>query len=165
MVKIEYRAVNKYLFLKGNTPTQIKDELDSVFGDSSLSFTTVKVRGAEFKRGLKSLRDDERLGRLNTATTDENVAKIHQMVLDDHRIKEDQSTRLTPLSLHQSIANVQHDKRYCHPRSTTRGTVTTTPKPNQENQHRTKAEPECGHNRFWRRKRTLSGCRTSPFER
>src|SRR5436190_24157904 len=31
MDKIEYRAVIKYLFLKGNTPTQIKDELDSVY--------------------------------------------------------------------------------------------------------------------------------------
>ena len=52
--KIEYRAVIKYLFLKGNTPTQIKDELDSVYGDSAPSFTTVKV---------------------------------HEMVLDDRRIK------------------------------------------------------------------------------
>ncbi|GFX60970.1 hypothetical protein TNCV_2366481 [Trichonephila clavipes] len=39
-------------------------------------------------RGHKSLRGDERLGRPNTATTDENIAKNHQMVLDDHRINE-----------------------------------------------------------------------------
>ena len=53
MEKIEYRAVIKYLFLKGNTPTQIKDELDAVYGewDSAPSFTTVKFWAAEFKRG------------------------------------------------------------------------------------------------------------------
>ncbi|XP_037903874.1 protein GVQW3-like [Hermetia illucens] len=61
MEKIEYRAVIKYLFLKGNTPTQIK---------------------AEFKRGRTSLGDDEGSGRPKTGTTDDN-----QMVPNDRRIK------------------------------------------------------------------------------
>ena len=85
--KIKYRAVIKYLFLKGNMPMQIKDELDSVYGDSGPSFTTVKFWAAEFKRGCKRLGDNERLGRPKTATTDKNIAKVHQMVLDDCRIK------------------------------------------------------------------------------
>ncbi|GFU60111.1 hypothetical protein TNCV_3144691 [Trichonephila clavipes] len=42
MDKIECRSVIQYLFLKGNTPTQIKDQLDSRYGDFALSFTTVK---------------------------------------------------------------------------------------------------------------------------
>ncbi|GFV54175.1 HTH_48 domain-containing protein [Trichonephila clavipes] len=87
MDKIEYRAVIRYLSLKGNMPTQIKDELDFVYGDSVPSFTTVKFWAAEFKRGRKSLGDDERSGRPNTATTDETIAKVHQMGLDDRRIK------------------------------------------------------------------------------
>ena len=87
MEKIEYRAVIKYLFLKGNTPTQIKVELDTVYGDNAPSFTTVKFWAAEFKRGRKSLGDDERSGRPKTATADDNIAKFHQMVLDDRRIK------------------------------------------------------------------------------
>ncbi|GBP30680.1 hypothetical protein EVAR_75901_1 [Eumeta japonica] len=41
------------------TPTQIKDELDSVYGDSAPSFITVKFWAAEFKYGLESLGDDE----------------------------------------------------------------------------------------------------------
>ncbi|XP_065665495.1 protein GVQW3-like [Hydra vulgaris] len=86
MDKIEYRAVIKYLFLKGNTPTQTKDEMDSVYGDSAPSFTTVKIWAAEFKCG-QSLGDDERSGRPKTATTDENIAKVHQVVLDNRRIK------------------------------------------------------------------------------
>lgn len=87
MEKIEYRAVIKYLVLKGNTPTQIKDELDAVYGDSAPSFTTVKFWAAEFKRGRTSLGDDERSGRPKTATTDDNIAQVHQMVLDNRRIK------------------------------------------------------------------------------
>ena len=79
MDKIEYRAVNKYLFLKRNTPTQIKDELDSIYGDSAPLFTAVKFWAAEFKPGRKNLGDD--------ATTEDNIAEIHQMVLDDRRIK------------------------------------------------------------------------------
>ncbi|GFS76249.1 histone-lysine N-methyltransferase SETMAR [Trichonephila clavipes] len=51
-------------------PRQIKDELDSVYGDSAPSFTTVKFSAAEFKGGRKSLRDDERSRRPNTATTE-----------------------------------------------------------------------------------------------
>src|SRR5436190_21585100 len=87
MDKIEYRAVIKYLFLKGNMPTQIKDELDSVYGDSAPSFTTVKFWAAEFKRDRKSLGDVERSGRPKTASTDENIAKVHKIVLDDRQIK------------------------------------------------------------------------------
>ncbi|GFY02608.1 histone-lysine N-methyltransferase SETMAR [Trichonephila clavipes] len=68
-------------------PTQIKDELHFVYGDSAPSFTTVKFRAAEFKRGRKSLGYDEGSGCPNTATTDENIAKVHQMVRDDLRIE------------------------------------------------------------------------------
>lgn len=60
---MEYRAVIKYLHLKGNTPTQIKTELDVVYGDSVPSFATVKTWAAEFKHGRTSLSDDERSGR------------------------------------------------------------------------------------------------------
>lgn len=87
MEKIEYRAVIKYLFLKGNTPTQIKDELDAVYGDFAPSFTTVKFWAAEFKRGRTSLVFDERSGRPKTATTGDNIAQVHQMVLDNRQIK------------------------------------------------------------------------------
>ncbi|GFT93218.1 HTH_48 domain-containing protein [Trichonephila clavipes] len=64
-----------------------KDELDSVYGDSASSFTTVKFRIAELKRDCTSLGDDEHSGRPNAAITDENIAKVHQLVLEDHRIK------------------------------------------------------------------------------
>lgn len=104
MDKIEYRAVIRYLFLKGNTPTKIKHELDAVYGDSAPSFTTVKFWAAEFKRGRTSLGDDERLGRPQTATTDDNIAQVHQMVLENRRIK------VTEIAEAMSISK----ERVCH---------------------------------------------------
>ena len=61
--------------------------LDSVYGDSALSFTTVKLWVTEFKRDRKSLGNDEHSGRPKITTTYENIAKVHQTVLDDRRIK------------------------------------------------------------------------------
>ncbi|GFU60617.1 HTH_48 domain-containing protein [Trichonephila clavipes] len=61
------------VLLYNNTITQIRDEWVSVYGDSAPSFTTVKFWADEFKRGRKSLRDDERSRRPNTATTVENI--------------------------------------------------------------------------------------------
>ena len=65
----------------------MKDELVSVYGDSAPSFTIVKVWASEFKRGRKSLGGDERSGRPKGATTEKNIAKVHQIELDDRRIK------------------------------------------------------------------------------
>ena len=84
--------------MKANTPTQIKDELDSVYGDSVPSFTTVKFLAAEFKRRHKSLGYDKRSGRPKTATTDENNAKVHQMVLDNRLIKAREITEVMNMS-------------------------------------------------------------------
>ena len=68
-------------------PTQIKDELDSVYGETAPSYTTVIFWAAELIPDRKSLGDDERSGRPKTASTDENISKVHQIVLNDRRIK------------------------------------------------------------------------------
>jgi histone-lysine N-methyltransferase SETMAR len=85
MEKLEYRAVIKFFYLKGKTPIEIKVELDSVYGDAAPSFTTVKTWVAEFKRGRTSIFDEERSGRPKTATTDEMIDYVHQMIDDRDR--------------------------------------------------------------------------------
>ena len=57
-----------------------------MYGDSS-SFSTVKDRAAEFKRGCTSLVDDLREGCPKTATTLETVKKVNNMVFDDRQTK------------------------------------------------------------------------------
>ena len=55
-------------------------------GYDASALSTVKKWAAKFKRGKKSLEDDPRLGRPFTATTQENMDCIHQMVMDDRRL-------------------------------------------------------------------------------
>ncbi|XP_018310250.1 putative uncharacterized protein FLJ37770 [Mycetomoellerius zeteki] len=74
-------------FQLSNTSTQIKAELDAVYGDSAPSFVTVKRWIAKFKRGRTSLADDERSGWPTTAATTDNIEEINQMIMDNRRIK------------------------------------------------------------------------------
>jgi len=56
-------------------------------GDSSPSFSTIKKWAAEFKRGRISLEDDPHEGRPESATTPGIIEQVHDMVLDDQRMK------------------------------------------------------------------------------
>ena len=87
MDKIHYRAVIKHFYLKAWTPTQIKNELDLVYAESAPSYTTVKNWVNEFKWGRTSLSDEQRPGRPKTATTEEKVRQVHEMVLVNRRSK------------------------------------------------------------------------------
>ena len=60
MEKNEFRAVIKNFYIKGNTPKEIKTELDEVHGISAPSFKTVYIWVNEFKRGRRSTRDEPR---------------------------------------------------------------------------------------------------------
>ena len=85
---IEYRAVIKF-FVK------------EVYGDSSPSFSRIKKWAAEFKRGRTSLEDDPREGCPESATTPEIIEQVHDMVLDDRRMKV------------REISETRHFKRNC----------------------------------------------------
>jgi len=89
MDKIEYRAVITFFVKKkkGLTPNEIHSKFIKVYGDSSSSFSTIKKWAAEFKRGRTGLEDDPREGCPNSATTPEIIEQVHDMVLDDRRMK------------------------------------------------------------------------------
>lgn len=52
MNKGENLAIIKFLFIKGKSPTEIKTNLDSIYGDTVI-FSTIKTWVADFKRGSK----------------------------------------------------------------------------------------------------------------
>ena len=52
--KVEYRAVIRYLHLKGKTGKNIHAELVDVYGSSAPSYSQVKFWVGEFKRSRKS---------------------------------------------------------------------------------------------------------------
>lgn len=88
MDKIEYRAVIKFLGKEGNTPTQIRERMFKVFGDSCPSEFVIKFWSKQFKQGRVSLEDDPRSGRPISAVTADNVEKVKKLILADRRIKQ-----------------------------------------------------------------------------
>lgn len=88
IAKIEHRAVIKFLTKEGNTPSQIRERMMCVFGSSCPSEFTIKFWSKQFKLGRESLEDDARSGRPVSAVTNENVAKVKKIILEDRRVKQ-----------------------------------------------------------------------------
>ena len=70
---------------KGQTSTEIIDELTNVYGDSAPSHSTIKKWAAEFKRGRLSLDDDPREGRPSLVISEENVRAVETRIMADRR--------------------------------------------------------------------------------
>lgn len=87
MEKEETRAVIKYFNIKGLTPIEIKTEMDSTLSNSSPSLKTIRKWSNKFKRGGTSTKDASRSGRPKTATSEEIVRKVQEVVLSDRRLK------------------------------------------------------------------------------
>lgn len=108
MEKEQYRSVIRFLVLKGKTRDEIKEELDAVYGDASPSLATVKRWFNDFKRGRTSVFDEPRPGRPNEVTTEENVNKIHDIVLADRRLKVREIVEMTGIS-DERVRNILHE--------------------------------------------------------
>ena len=78
--KVEYRAVIRYLYLKGKTGQEIHCELTNVYGSSAPSYAQVKFWVGEFKRSRTSLEDETRSGRSSDATDEEMCNKVRDLV-------------------------------------------------------------------------------------
>ncbi|UYV62056.1 hypothetical protein LAZ67_1007664 [Cordylochernes scorpioides] len=79
----EIRAVIKYLCKKGKSPKEIyKDMVDTLRKDAP-SYSTVKKGVAAFKLGRISTEDEHRPGRPVESVTQENIDKIHDLVMLD----------------------------------------------------------------------------------
>lgn len=87
MEKKEAGAVIKYLKIKGLAPVEIKTELNSTLDSSSPALTTVCKWFHEFQRGSTSTKDAPRQGRPKTATSEDMIEKVRQIVLSDRRLK------------------------------------------------------------------------------
>jgi transposase len=87
MDKIERRAFEKCFVKEGLTPNEIHSKFIKVYGDSSTSFSTITKWAAEFKRGRTSREVDPREGRPKTATPQEIIEQVHDILLDNLWIK------------------------------------------------------------------------------
>jgi histone-lysine N-methyltransferase SETMAR len=109
MGKIEYRAVIKLFVKEGLTPNEIHSKFIKVYRDSSPSFSTIKEWAAEFKRGHTSLEDDPREGRPKSATPPEIIEQVHDMILDDRRMKVREIAETTGISK-ERVGYILHEE-------------------------------------------------------
>ena len=107
--KVEYRAVVRYLYLKGKTGKEIHGELANVYGSSAPSYAQVKFWVGEFKRGRTSLEDEARSGRPLYATDKETCKKVRDLVYSDRRILMEDIAQALGIS-HGSVWTILHDR-------------------------------------------------------
>lgn len=104
----EFRVLIKHCFLVGKNTVQAKEWIDKHYGESSPSYSMVKRWYSEFKRGRTSTNDADRPGRPNEAVTEENVRKVHQVVLDDRKIKVSEIAGIIKIST-ERVRHILHD--------------------------------------------------------
>ena len=107
--KVEYRAVIRYLYLKGKTCQEILCKLTNVYGSSAPSYAQVKFWVGEFKRSRTSLEDDARSGCPSDATDEEICNKVRDLVYSDRRVKVKEIANALQIS-HGSISTILHDR-------------------------------------------------------
>ena len=82
----EQRAFIKIRSLLGDTNTQIQIDLRKVYGDDTLSDSTIRRWSLLFREGRQYVDDDPRSGRPTTATTQTNIEKIKEIINEDPHI-------------------------------------------------------------------------------
>ena len=108
--KVEYRAVIRYLYLKGKTGKEIHGELADAYGSSAPSYAQVKFWVGEFKRGRTYLEDEARSGRPLDATDEEMCKKVRDLVHSDRRIQVEEITQALGIS-HGSVSTILHERK------------------------------------------------------
>ena len=106
--KVEYRAVIRYLYLKGKTGQEIHCELINVYGSSAPLYAQVNFWAGEFKRGRTSLEDETRSGRPSDANNELMCNKVQDLVYSDRRVKVEEIANALHIS-HGSVSTILHD--------------------------------------------------------
>ena len=146
--KVGYRAVIRYLYLKGKTGQEIHCELTNVYGSSAPSYAQVKIWVGEFKRRRTSLEDETRSGRPSDATDEEMCNKVRDLVYSDRRIKVEEIANALHIS-HGSVSTTLHDRLGMH-----KLTARWVPKSLSDDQMATRASINSAFlKRFWSKNR------------
>ncbi|XP_037932711.1 uncharacterized protein LOC119667491 [Teleopsis dalmanni] len=104
MEKSEFRVLIKHYFLHKKSITGTKERLD--YRDLAPSISMIKKWFTEFRGGRTSTSDAERSGRPKEVITPEIVDKIHEMILDDRRMKVRPHLAKKKVLFHQDNARV-----------------------------------------------------------
>lgn len=108
LLKLEHRAVTKFLTKHRKNKKTIKEEMDSAYLESAPSLSTIQKWSSEFKRGRESIEDDPRPGRPVEASSQENIKKVGEIILEDGRVKLKSIAQRTKLSI-GTVHDIIHD--------------------------------------------------------
>ena len=95
---IEQRSYCKIRGLLGYTPTDIKADLDKVYGDQAFSYHTVLRWTKRFKAGRESLEDDPRSGRPMMAYNEKDIIAVRNAIDEDARYTVEEISDLTNIN-------------------------------------------------------------------
>lgn len=109
MDKLEHRAVIKFFVLNGLKSTEIYAKLLKVYKDCTPSICIVKKWVSEFRHGRTSLKGDLEGEKSKTGATDVNTEKVHNMVLDDRRLKVYEISKAIGLS-EERVRHILHNE-------------------------------------------------------
>ncbi|XP_055307456.1 histone-lysine N-methyltransferase SETMAR-like [Sitodiplosis mosellana] len=108
MEKSEFRMLIKHYFLRGKTITETKTKLDKYYPDSFPSIGTIHKWFTEFKCGRTSTETIPSPGRPIEVTTPEMIGKIHDLVLDEPKIKVREIVKAVNVS-YERVVNILHN--------------------------------------------------------
>ncbi|EGI61837.1 Histone-lysine N-methyltransferase SETMAR, partial [Acromyrmex echinatior] len=107
----DFRSLIKHYFLRGKTAKETKEKLNKYYVANTPSDYTVKYWFREFRGGRNSTTDEVRSGRPSDAVTEENVKKIHEMVLADRKVKVRELADATKIShRHITVIPILHEQ-------------------------------------------------------
>ncbi|XP_054152869.1 histone-lysine N-methyltransferase SETMAR-like [Oppia nitens] len=82
----DFRAIIAYCYRRALTAQEATDEINDTLGSNTVIYSTVTHWYREFKFGCTSLEDMPKSGRPREVTTDENVARIRELLQVDPRM-------------------------------------------------------------------------------
>ncbi len=80
------KAVIEFLMKEGIAAREISDRLKNVYGESALSYLSVRRWMADFKGGRSDIIDKPRSGRPSSAVTEANKQHVDELIRSDRRI-------------------------------------------------------------------------------
>lgn len=107
--RIEQRVVIKFLVAEGEKASRVLERLQAIYGDCCLSKSQVYEWYQRFRDGRTSVSDDEHPGRPVSASDDESVAFVEQLVLEDRRVTIETLSSTTGISV-GSVHAILHKK-------------------------------------------------------
>ena len=85
-LELEQQTNIKFLVKLGKSGNEIRGILVQVYGDNAMKKTAVYQWVKHFSEGRESVTDVEKSGRPARSRTEENIAKICQIVHENHRL-------------------------------------------------------------------------------